>query len=272
MYAISSNVSFLVTRLLSILGPGHLLLSLTVASVACGILFLWIFRRFSAQSALRDTKRKIQAHLLEFRLFNDDPLILWRSYRAIVTLNVRYMRLVVLPAAITAVPMLLLLAFLSPFYDSRPLHVGEPATVTVQMNQAVDPAAPLPVIAATDGIRIESPAIRVFEKNQVSWRVRPQAPFVGEIVIEIAGEKISKSFAAGNMVAPASGLRSDSLLSPLWNPSEPALASNAVESVSVQYPRGVTGPAGWGVHWVVWFTIVSLLTALLLRKKFRVAI
>ena len=52
--------------------------ALAIVSLACGAAVVWVFRRTSDGAAVRNAVRQIVAHLLEFRLFFDEPALIRR--------------------------------------------------------------------------------------------------------------------------------------------------------------------------------------------------
>ena len=70
---------------------------------------LWVFARVSNQDAIRRTKKRLQAYLLELRLFGDEPALLWKSQKDLLRTNVRYLSLMLGPALILTVPVVILL-------------------------------------------------------------------------------------------------------------------------------------------------------------------
>src|SRR5882672_9751392 len=107
---------------------------------------LWAFGRLSNQSAIRDTKRRIAARLYEFRLFVDEPKLIWQAQAGLLRDNLRYLGLMLVPAAVLALPTLVLFAQLEAFYGWTPARAGQTVVVTVQAKQPLDPAEPAPAL------------------------------------------------------------------------------------------------------------------------------
>ena len=51
----------------------HPLVSLVPLAVLTGVAMLWVFAKVSDQKVIRRAKKKMEAYLLELRLFGDDP-------------------------------------------------------------------------------------------------------------------------------------------------------------------------------------------------------
>jgi hypothetical protein len=65
--------------------------------------------------------------------------------------------------------------------------------------------------------------------------------------------------------------REPGILNQLFYPSEPPLPADApIGSIAVTYRQGYVPVAGWDIHWVTAFFIVSLIAAVLLKRRFKV--
>ncbi|MEO6829341.1 MAG: hypothetical protein ABI164_05985, partial [Acidobacteriaceae bacterium] len=74
-------------------------ISLTVIAVLAGLAVLPVFAAFSDKAGLALAKRKIRAALYEFRLFGDEPRIVFRAQGQLLLWNARYLGLMLKPAA-----------------------------------------------------------------------------------------------------------------------------------------------------------------------------
>jgi hypothetical protein len=260
----------LVAAYLSLLGADHLFLSLVPLAMGTGLAVTWAYHKFSDQNAMSRTKKKLQAHLLEFRLFGDEPALLWRSYGSVLILSAQYCALSCRALLVLALPLFLLLTHLDVFYGFRPLRPGDASVLTIRMRHPIDPAFDRVRLDAPAEIKIETPAVRVFEQGQVSWRIRPEGEFSGAVSIRAGAEEIRKEVRAGNIVAPVSVCRFCSALATIQHPGEARLISNIADWVSVEYPAALMGPAALRFHWLIWFSLISLLSAWGLGKTFGV--
>ncbi len=220
--------------------------SLTAIAAASGIAMLPAFRRFSDQERIRLAKRKIWAHLYEFRLFADDPALLVRAQKGLLRWNARYLGLMLRPTAVVLLPMAALLFYLDGVYGHRPLRSGESATVSAKI-EGVDLRQVLPTLSG-DGVTVETPAVRIPERHQVYWRVRATNPAGGALLLRVAGQSLHQRVRVG------AGLQ----YLAEWR------------NLQVSYPSANLDIFGFGVHWLGWFFIVSSIAMLALRKRFHV--
>ena len=71
MDLVNSFLRSAITGYVSLFGDAHPLVSLVPLSVAVGLLMLWVFKISSNQKGIERAKKKMQAYLLELRLYGD---------------------------------------------------------------------------------------------------------------------------------------------------------------------------------------------------------
>ena len=124
--------------------------TLAPVSVLLGALMMWIFRRTTDRHALRQTIKRIQAYLLEFWLFVDEPSLVWKSWKGLLVANARFYRLLLIPLLILTIPMAPVYFCLDALYGSSPLPIGKAALVTLGMNRPLELLDPVPQLNAPD--------------------------------------------------------------------------------------------------------------------------
>jgi hypothetical protein len=235
------------------------LATLIPISILAGIGILLVFRYTSDAAAVRRAKGVAQAHLLEFRLFMDDPVLVLRAQRDLIVANLRFMKLMLRPFLWMLIPMGLLLAVLEAFYGHAPLPVGGDAIITARVKNA---DAPLSLRAPAE-LAVETPPVHVLEDRQVSWRIRPRRAATTELEILQNGQAVTKRISAGTGVHFLSERRG-SLLSLLLYPTEAPLSGNEIEWIEIRYPPATV----LHLHWLIWFLAISAVTAFALRRRF----
>jgi hypothetical protein len=238
------------------------LASLALLSVLSGVGVLLVFRHSSDQVAIRRTKALVTAHLLEFHLFMDEPRLVLRAQRDLIVANVRFIRLMIAPVLVLALPMTLLMAVMDAVYGHAPLPIGEPAIVTLHLKQG----SASPVLHAPDGIKVETPSVHVPAQHEVSWRIRPARAQTGELRFVLPDRALAKSISAGAGLHFLSERRA-SITGLLINPTEPPIVDGEIDWIEVRYPSAII----LHFHWLVWFFVISGATALALRRRFRTA-
>jgi hypothetical protein len=128
------------------------------------------------------------------------------------------------------------------------------------------------VLDAPPGVAVETPAVRVLDQGQVSWRIRPAAAVSGSLRIRMDGATVEKRIEAGAGPRFVPGRKVSSWWDAVWHPDEARIAAPRVEWVDVRYPDARLEWLGIRMHWLIWFIVVSMLAALLLKKRFGVVL
>lgn len=254
-------------RVLSFAPP---IISLAVLSALSGVVMLFFFAKFSDRKAIGAVKRLVQAHLLELRIYRDEPRVMWAAQKSLFASNLRYMALMLLPALWMILPFSLLLVRMEAIYGRAPAPVGQPAIVTMALRTPIDPNRAAPQLVAPDGVVVETPPLRVLPERQISWRVRPVAPVSAMLQIHMDGVTVPKRMEAGGGPRFVPGRSVSSMFGSLWHPDEPRIAAPDVDWVDITYPDATFGLFGIHMSWIVWFFLISMISALLLKKRFRV--
>ena len=205
---------------------------------------------------MKQTINRIIAHLLEFQLFVDEPLIVLRAQRDLIGQNLRLLRLCLRPILILAVPYFFLFVLLNSCFSHAPLALAKPAIVTVQLNRLTG----LPAIAlrAPEAIEVETEGVRALASKQVSWRIRPIRRFIGQLTVLRDGRSLTKSVTAGSGFRCAAAVRQGSIAGFLADPAELPFRDRDISWIEVRYPRATV----LGSPWLAWFLIVSCISAM----------
>ncbi len=244
-------------------------LSLAIVSAVCGIFALWIFRHTTDQAAVRSTIKRVYAHLLEFRLFYDEPQLIWRAQKAIVRENLRFLLLLARPVLILTLPMAWLLIQLEAVYAYAPLAIGQPSVITAQINGQFAPDDVAATLQTPPEITVETEPVRSTADHQISWRIRPLRPVSGSLRLRFRNASIDKTIAAGARPIFLSRRRERSVLHYLLHPEEPPLGSGDIAWIEVDYPTTDVTIAGISLPWLAWFVLISTLSALIFARWFR---
>ena len=208
--------------------------SLAALSAIWGVLASLVFRRFTNRRAVRKAINHIYAHLLEIRLYSEEPSLVWRAQKALIVGNLRFLALIAPAVLAMAIPFALLYPQLDAIYGAAPLAVGHTATVTLSGNTGT--------LEAPQGIRIETPPVKDSADREVSWRIRALAPTRGTLRVTLPdGATILRTIASGERTL------------------SPNRRSEA--SVAIDYPRSDVSVAGLAFPWLVWFVVISALSA-----------
>ena len=172
------------------------LATLIPLSALCGLMTGFVFRRF-VSAGTRQTVNRILAHVLELRLFLDEPALVWNAQCALLQENLRLIRQIAVPSLIVALLVGIVMWQADAVYGRAPLRAGKAVVVTahVKAGNPVD----LHLEASPD-IAIETPGVRSPRLHQVSWRIRPLRPFSGHLYVNGDVEKIDIPWPRANVL------------------------------------------------------------------------
>jgi uncharacterized membrane protein (DUF106 family) len=244
--------------------------SLFVVSALTGVAMLWMFSKLSNQRAIKATKKRLQARLLEMRLYADDPRVIIKAQKALLAENLKYFLLMLRPAFVVTLPMILMLVVMDGFYGRRAFHPGESAMVTARLSNLTESTEA--VITVPDGVTVETAGVRVLASREVSWRIRPDGELKGPIRVAVDGEEAEKQFAAGDSALYLVNRRVASAPSWFLYPGELLIGEDGFEWIEVRYPSAAVSYFGLKAHWLVWFMLYSMVIAFLLKDRFGVTV
>jgi hypothetical protein len=109
--------------------------------------------------------------------------------------------------------------------------------------------------------------VHVPASNEVIWRVPGLAAGAQTLQVESGGQSVGKSVVIGEGVARLSAIR---MQGPWWkrllDSAEPAIDSGAaVKSVEVIYPARSIAIFGFGMNWIVWFFVFSMIAGFIFK-------
>ena len=259
------------------------MVGVALVSLVTAVVMLLVFRWTSNQEKLAEVKRKIHAGLFEIRLFNDDLRAILRAQGQIFGHNLNYVRL-------TLVPLVVMLPFLVLAFAQLEFHWGyqglEPGATTLlvaeleenweaQARGAVtNQGRPRAELSAPAGVVVDSPTVWIPSKRELVWRL--EAVESGEHLVEltIGDARVEKSVRAGEGIRRTSPIKPKGVLDQLLYPAEPPVPGDSpVHEIRIDYPTRDVDLLGFlPMPWWIWWLLLALVFALLLRKPMGVTI
>jgi hypothetical protein len=247
-----------------------LLVQFVALALPVTVLALLVYRYASDQKGIHAVKDKMKAYLLETRLFKDDLGVTLRAQGQILKHSAIYAAYALVPMAIMFVPVVLLLIQVESRYGFRPLQPGESTLVEVRVDAPDAVSSVDAKLVVPDGLKIETPAMRVDAQHSIFWRVRAQEPGDYTMVVRLGAQEFSKRVRVGEsgVVSPAIYDAND--IRTLAYPLEAALKpDSAVSSIQMTYPRSRGVFAGLSsASWILFGA--TLVLGFALRRAFGV--
>jgi hypothetical protein len=249
--------------------PGWL--SATAVAAVTGVLLLVLFKYTSNQRAIKRVRDDINANLLALKLFKDSALVAFQAQGRLLVGAGRLFILALVPMAVMAVPVTLLLGQLSLWYQQRPLRVGEEAVVTLKLNGDADAPFPAVSLEPADAIELMVGPVRVLSKREVCWNIRARQSGYHHLTFQVGGQAVDKELAIGEGLMRVSAERpgwrwQEVLMHPAEEPFPP---HSPVRSIEIDYPRRSSWTSGtdW---WVAYWFAASMGAALCFRRVLNV--
>ncbi|MCE9613322.1 MAG: hypothetical protein K8T26_03545 [Lentisphaerae bacterium] len=248
-------------------------LAMILLAAVAAVIVLVIVRLCASPSRIRRRKNRVLARIMELAIYQDDPLVTLSAVGRALAANVCYL-ITLLPAvAASLLPLLLVLVQVHAWLGLRPLLTGEACLVTARLAPGLSVVtAPVELLAST-GLTVETPGVRLPSANEISWRIRAVNPSRAEWVDVVVGDQsLRAAVAAGPGLQAKSERRPGaSWLSQLAHPAAPPLPANGpVQTIDIHYPAYAFAVSGHAWHWLLVFTVLSLLIAWPLQRPFGV--
>ena len=251
--------------------PGWL--SNTIISAVTGAFLLVIFKYTSNQRAIGKVRDDIKANILALKLFKDSILVTLHAEVRVFKGALLLLFHAIPPMLVMILPVSLLLAQMSLWYQSRPLLPGETAVMTVKLNGNVEGNWPTVNIEPTSVAEVKVGPVKIFSRRQICWEIKAFENGKHNITLDVNVRKIEKELAIGAGFMRVSSTRpASNWAGILMNPAEkPFAPDSVVQSVTIDYPERLskTSGADW---WLIYFFAASMIFALVLRPFVKVRI
>ena len=251
--------------------PGWL--SNTIISAVTGVFLLVIFKYTSNQGAIGKIRDDMKAHILALKLFKDSISVTLRAEARVFKGALLLLFHAIPPMLVMIIPISLLLAQMSLWYQSRPLLPGEVAVMTVKLNGSVGGRWPTVNIEPAPVAEVTVGPVRVFSRREICWEIKALENGNHRITLHVDRHQIEKELAIGDGFMRVSSTRPAwSWANILMNPAEkPFAIDSIVQSVNIGYPDRLSWTSGtdW---WLIYFFIASMVSALILRPFMKVRI
>jgi hypothetical protein len=249
--------------------------ALLLLALATTLVFLLVFRFAADPEQIQKAKNRIQAHLLELRLFKDSPRTIFSALGKILVHNGKYLRSASRPLLVMLLPIVLLLVHMDGWFGYRPLRLYEAAVVEVKLAAPDADALKQITLEAPAGITIETPPLRFSEAQEVSWSIRGKNAGTHRLEFRGAGlfasKSVSVSDTAWTRVWPTTV--TSGFWNQFWNPGEADLnATGPVKQITLNYPSRSVRLWSWEMHWLLLFFLATCLFGWIASRWMKIVI
>jgi hypothetical protein len=237
--------------------------ALVVLSIASGAVFALVFRATSNPAAIKRTRNRFQARILEMRLYPDDPVLLTRAFLGALATQLDYFRVAFKPILILLVLALPAYFQIESRFAHRALRANERALVTATLKPGLDARAVPASLTGSDGVAVDPRSVRVRASREIVWRVEAKETAPHELVARAYDTDYRFSVrATPDARVVGRERRSGRAWDALVHPGLPSLSDHmAVQSVRIQYPDARYRLLGRSWGWLSIFLVGSLVGA-----------
>ncbi len=236
-------------------------IDLILLSVIAGIVFLKLFGITSNQSAIKNVRDKIKANILSAVIYRGDCSVSFGSIMRMIGYNFIYLRYAFTPLAVLLAVFALVYGQLGLRYGNQPLVIDEPVTVSIYAENGYD--LHLFSIKTGSAIQIDTPALRVKQRNEINWVVTPVETGMHDVVITYGDSEVCNFpvFTGNVNVRKIPDGVYKNWTKRLLHPGARQLDRlNPVRSLAIFYPTSRKYFLGWQLHWLAIFLIVSVVS------------
>jgi len=255
----------------AMLAPFPAWVGLTIISIVTGVVMLIAFRYTSNQDAIVRVKDEIKANLLALKLYKDELRVVFGSQVRLLWAIVKLQRYVLTPVLVMLLPMLLGLAQMGVRYQWGPVRPGQRVLVHAELTdkESTNENDFAITLTAPTGVHVEVGPLR--GAHDVAWRLRSDKPGAYSLRLEVAGQTYDKELVVGNAQDRVSAMRPGHVWTEqLLHPVESALSADApIRAITIEYPP-VDSYIYGSNYWVIYFFLVSMAAALILKPVFKV--
>jgi len=243
-------------------------LGLTLLSVLAGALMLVVFRYASNQAAIGRARDDITANLLALKLFKEELRVALRSEWQLLLALLRLQGHFLLPVLVMSLPLMLALAQMGVRYQWRPLRQGEQTLIELRLQPEYADFWQAELEAGPALAEIVGP---VPGDGRLVWRVRAGQAGRHTLRFDVGGRTVEKEIVIGDGMKRVSAQRpGQQWTSQLLHPLEPPLPPDSpVRSIEILY-AGTDACVCGSNYWVLYFLVVSMAAALLLKPVLKV--
>ncbi len=248
---------------------------LTAISLLTGVTTIMVFRYASNQAAMRRTRDRIQAHVLEVRLFPDQLGVVLRAFGRILRFTLLYLVYTLKPLLVLLIPMGIVMSQLSLRFSRMPLRPHDSFILKAEL---ADPIGPMVLnsnlLRLPASLTVTAPPVCIPALREVDWRIRADAYGDFALAITIADQVFEKKVVVSNEITQVPSERSrSSVLGWLLNPGEPSLPRRGpLQAIEVNYAPRSIDLRYFETDWLVFFLAVSLISGLIAKVLLRIEV
>ena len=255
--------------------------NLVLLSLCCAFAVMVIFKRISNQEKIKHHQRKILGFIFEMAIFRDQFSRIISNQVQIVKHNFIYLRYVLPPFIIIAIPIGLVCLQIENRLGHFPLSVNDRFILQAELDFEIISDLKSNIFRVQcdtpPGVILETEPVRILSEGKVYWRGKiitsePQTVIVG---VKGVSPGVEKKIATASSVGGFSRLRTKTafLGEYIMNTAEkPIPADSPIKTIAIHYRNAAYPFLCWQLSPVVYFFILTLVFGLILKPFLKVNI
>ncbi len=267
MDATATVITHIIDVLVLPFGRTHHTLQLVWLSVLTGVGMAYVFKITSSQKAIKRTKDRLKARILEMRLYQDDAVLIFRGLGGALKNNALYLTTIFVPFLIMIVPVAIVFTQLDQRFSRSYLTPGSTALLSVQLRDVLDPFTTPVEIHIEGGASPIGKPVRDLVTRETDWKILVDTGGMPQVTLYAKGASYSFPLVAESTYRMiGTERRASALFEPILHPGLPPIPPDSpFERVRVEYPPASHWLLGWHVHWIVIFLVYSMLAAFAIK-------
>ncbi|HER43582.1 MAG TPA: hypothetical protein ENO08_03895 [Candidatus Eisenbacteria bacterium] len=262
MEFISRIITILLDLLVRPFGPIRHTLGLVWLSLLSGAGMALVFRAAAPARSVRAAKNRFKSYIYEMRIYQDSLRAVFGAFARSLWSNLLYIKAILPPILILAVPAILLFYQLDERYGADHLSAGETTVLTVRLSGGADPAETEAALACGPGASVDAGPVRISDTGEISWRLRIEEAGTHRATLSVDGAAYTLRLVADPAFWRIARARGSGPLEPFIHPGAPPIPKGSrIESVRVDYPGASYPLLFWRTHWIVIFLFYTIVGA-----------
>ena len=245
---------------------------LAFLALVTAVFALLIYKTISNQAQIKIKKRRIFGHFFGIYLSRDELGLIIREFIQVLRGIFLYLAYLFPPLLVVIIPVLLLCAQIQVRYGYGNLHPGDKVNVTLSLAPEVNILRREIKLETSEGVAIQTPALRIKTLKEVTWRVEVKEPGDHTLTFTVGDTVLTKNLRALNQIDRIYPVTEQpSFLSILASPGDKTIpAGSSIISARIDYPEREISLLILQLHWTIAFLILTLAFGLLLKKPLKV--
>lgn len=243
-------------------------------SALTGVGMIFLFKAVSNQEAVKASRDKFKARILEMRIYQDDIVLINKALWAALGTNLTYLRASLVPIVVLFACVVPVFIQLDERFGRRHLEPGEKILLTVTLDDGVNWRDLALDLSPSAGLAVDSRPVHVKSEHRVYWRLRVDQPGLHQVDITANGSNYRLPVHAEKTNASIGHTRgASSFWNPFLFPALPKIPKGSIlDWVSLEYPSVEYPLLWWDTHWLWVFVFYSLVGALVFKFVFGIEV